>query len=157
MTVITKDQLGIVFKNPSGGQDEVDGIYVYALYRDLLVNNIEQLTDNDKWNFEQSHSLFNYEEHTVSCFSLFVMKWPNSEDWPFCLEQISLELINDGAKLIWFGDHHSSPIVLSTMPYLSDANVYAAYSKQSGLLIGSALNQPLQYLDDNDLNKLKLG
>jgi hypothetical protein len=154
--MVTKDSLGIMFPAQKDGQEETSGFYCYAAYPlDKVAKSELVLSEINQEDYEQKWNLFEYDDHKVSSFAIHIINWPTSEEWPYFLNSICSELLKDGAFVLWFGDHSSAPAITSLDPKLADSNVYAACSKKSGLILGSDLNKPFKYLNDEQLAKVK--
>ena len=145
-----------MFRAPGGGQEEVQGLYCYAVYRpeDSCRKTLDSGLLN-KGDYELAWSIFEYDTHKVSSFAIHFIHWPSADKWRLVLESICLELFKDGALAVWFGDHSSSPSVTSLDPILADSNIYAACAKNGKLIIGSDLDKPLSYLSDEQLTAIK--
>lgn len=82
--------------------------------------------------------------------------WPDKIDWISCIEKSLRWFVDGGAIVSWCGTEMSSPELDIFIPEESSGSIYAAYSKEAGLFIGSGLDEEFRELDERQIKEFKL-
>ncbi len=154
--MITREEFEIVW-NATDGQTQVPGVYVYGFFPRGLAGDIEEPFNRLVGPLHAAHQIrsIEYESGLVAKVAIRFDSLPSDDaNWrAFLIESFSI-LLDAGATVGWAGgiDCSSSPEVLD--PTSCAGNVYAAKSIESALLCNSKLNEPIQFVSDEELSVL---
>lgn len=158
----TIDSLGIYWTFDTGKekcQDEVDGLIFYGYWKkhfsEHRLNNLDVF--QEFWRNSEVEIKARIWEGSENCnFSIEVRidKWP-LEHWNNCIKKSLKWFVLHGADIAWCGAEYSSPS-LGVFNYKEPSGeIYAAYTRETGVLCKSGLHEEYCELGEEELTKLK--
>jgi len=165
----TKNSLGIFWlieTPPADGHierfhEEVDGFTVNALWNqelpqtlvDDIYNKLNQLLSENAMQVKIS-PIFS-DEYKNLCIDFRIIEWPQAQNWLPLLKKILTLPVNLGAIVSYVGIEGSFSWPKLFDPAEMEDTVYAAYCHESGFLCHANLDEEIQYLSNQELNRLK--
>jgi len=152
----TKQSLGI-FWNFESGQEEVDGLIFYGLWSDELPKKLETQSLQNLFIggiIEINEARFDADDYKTYSISFYIKSFPKAEFWLNNIKVCLSWLIDNGAIVSWCGSESCSPNPEILRPRNSAGNIYAGYSIPTGFICNANLEDELEYLNDQQLQKL---
>lgn len=165
----TKEALGVIWLVKQSGEanslkpfhEEADGFTAHSLWKEQPNESIIGHVCGDireRWaNYSQVRSSAVFaEEYNDLCFDFRISEWPSQPKWFSLLEETLGLICKKGAAVAWIDVSNSSfswPGLFDTT-YGSES-VYAAYSQQTGLLVHSAPDEEMRFLENAELQELR--
>lgn len=146
----------VIFWNTDEGQEEVRGLFLYALMRpDTLGPEPESISA--AWNPISVQCQVSKIESELGPVLLVSVKFdglPDTQEWKSILDKALTKLLDCGAIVVWAGgeDCTWSPDVLN--PESGAGNVLAAKCPSTGFLCNANLDESIEFLDDSQLGSL---
>lgn len=146
----------VIFWNTHEGQEEVRGLFLYALMRpDTLGPKLESISAAWKpISVKCQASKIESELGPVLLVAVKFDELPCAQDWKTILDTALTQLLDCGAIVVWAGgeDCSWSPDVLD--PESGAGNVLAAKCSSTGFLCNANLDESIEFLDDSQLGSL---
>lgn len=86
---------------------------------------------------------------------VWIKRWPSDDIWRRAVEAMLQLMIAQGAIVSWCGGDKCSWSLSELNPATSSGCIYAASSKNTGLMLHSGLSEEDSYLTDGDLVRLR--